>query len=441
MADETGSGAQRLTLAALGLALAVLVLGSVYAIVVPAGEAPDEPAHLAYVDYLLAHRAVPPPLARPPYGDRYESYQAPLDYAASALGARALGIHSIGATFQPNPAFSFFVQGSRAYLPAPAGSPIVARIRELRSVHLLWAAATAVVVLVTCLQLAGGRLDLALAASAPFVLSPQFLFVGATVNNDGAVTCFAALALFAVVQMLDAERPSPRVALLAGTAAGLAPFGKVSGFLLLAPLAIAAVVLLRRRAYRPTILLLAAFGSLSALWIGLALWRFGTVFPPPPTGLREGRGAGRELLNPHWLGSLWVSFWGKLGWFNLRLPLVAYLFFAAPTALALTGSFGRVANPEERMRATRWRWVFLSTISANLVLVVVYLVRIDWQPQGRFLFPALPALAGLAALGLRGIADDSRWHRLLVRSFLPLLLISAIGMALLGLFVISHAYS
>src|ERR1700724_3042598 len=440
MATETASGTKRPTLAALGLALAVLSLGSGYALVVPVGEAPDEPAHLAYVGFLLLHHALPP-LAHPPYGDRYESYQAPLDYAATALAASALAIHSLTFSFQPNPAFSFFEQGSRAYLPPAAGCPIAAQIRELRLAHLSWAAVAAVLVLFTCLRLAAARLDLALAAAAPFVLSPQFLFVGATVNNDGAVTACAALATFCFVQLLDAERPSPWAALLAGIAVGLAPFGKVSGFLLLAPLGIAAAFLLRRRAYRAAVLLLVPAGALAASWMGLALWRFGTVFPPPPTGLREGLRVSRELLNPHWLGSLWLSFWGKLGWLNLRLPLFAYLFFAVPTALAAVGALRRAASPEERMREHWRRWLLLSIIGANLLLVVAYLVRIDWQPQGRYLFPSLPALAGLAALGLRRIAEDPLWRHQLARGLLALLIVSALGMALLGLLVLGRTYS
>ncbi|HYL04553.1 MAG TPA: DUF2142 domain-containing protein [Thermoanaerobaculia bacterium] len=427
-------------MAALGLAFAVLALGSGYALAVPAGEAPDEPAHLAYVDYLLAHRALPP-LAHPPYCDRYESYQAPLDYALTAAAGAVLGMRSLALSFEPNPTFSFFEQGSRAYLPAAPGGAMERRIRALRMSRLFWAALTAVLVLVTAERLCGGRLDLALAATVPFVLSPQFLFAGATVNNDGAVTACAALAMLALVQLLDAERPSPAMALLAGSAVGLAPFGKASGFLLLAPLGLVALELARRRAYRPAVLLLAAAASLAALWIGLAEWRFGTAFPPPPTGLREGLGAGRGLLNPHWIGSLWLSFWGKFGWLNVRLPAVAYLFFLAPTVLAVIGCFGAAASPDARPRE-KWRLgLLLCTLAANLLLVVIYLVRIDWQPQGRYLFPSLPALAGLAALGLRALAGHPRWGGSPPRGLPALLVVLAFGMALLGIFVITRAYA
>ena len=422
-------GAGSLRYAALGLA--VLVLGTAYALAVPAGEAPDEPAHLAYVSYLLERHALPP-LAAPPYGDRYESYQAPLDYLATAAAASLLGVRTREVHWRADPRFSFFRQGSRAYLPGPGGESI----RLLRITRLVWAALTAVLVLATAHRLAGGRLDLALAATLPFVLAPQFLFVSATLNNDGAVVTFAALAVLGFVELLDS--PSPAMALLAGTAAGLAPWGKVSGFLLAAPLCLVALELVRRRRHREAVLLAAAMATLAALWICLAQWRFGAVFPPPPAVSRGGLAQAGRLFDPRWLGSLWMSFWGKFGWLNVRLPAAAYLFFALPTALAAIGCVraGRAEEP-----SSRWRWLCGSVIGANLLLVVVYLVRIDWQPQGRYLFPSLPAMAGCAALGLRALAEGPRWRGRAGRVAVACLAASAVGMALLGLLVLSHTYS
>jgi hypothetical protein len=429
-------GAGSLRYAGPGLALAVLLLGSAYTLAVPAGEAPDEPAHLAYVSYILEQHALPP-LAAPPYGDRYEFYQAPLDYLATAAAASLLGVRAREVHWQPNPRFSFFQQGSRAYLPGADEGPWGGRVRLLRITRLVWAALTAVLVLATAHRLAGGRLDLALAAALPFVLAPQFLFVSATLNNDGAVVTFAALAVLGFVEILDT--PSPAMALLAGTAAGLAPWGKVSGFLLAAPLCLVALELVRRRRHREAILLVAAMATLAALWICCARWRFGVVFPPPPAVSRGGLAQAGRLFNPHWLGSLWMSFWGKFGWLNVRLPAVAYLFFALPTALVAIGCV-RVGGRMKEL-SSRWRWLCGSVIGANLFLVIVYLVRIDWQPQGRYLFPSLPAMAGCAALGLRALAEDPRWGDRAGRVAVTCLVASALGMALLGLLVLSHTYS
>jgi 4-amino-4-deoxy-L-arabinose transferase-like glycosyltransferase len=435
-------GASRLRWAAPALALVVLLLGGAYALVVPPGEAPDEAAHIAYVDHLLRRHTLPP-LAEPPYGDRYEAYQAPLDYLTMAVAARALGVRTVGLALRPNPSFSFFRQGSRAYLPA-ADEVAASGIRALRLTRLVWAVITAVLVLLTASRLAHGRTGLALAATAPFVLSPQFLFVNATVNNDGAVTACAALATFAFTELLlQAVHPSPRISLLAavaGIAVGLAPFGKISGFLLLAPLALVAALLAHRRQPRAALWLLAPAAALSALWLGLAAWRFGSFFPPPPTGLRTGLGAAGELVGAHWLGSVALSFWAKFGWFNLRLPAVAYGLFVAPTVLVAIGCFGGAADRHDPPVDPWPRRVFAGTLATNLMLLMIFLVRIDWQPQGRFLFSSLPAMAALAALSLHRLASPDRsrrWRRWAIPGFLILCALTA---AVVGLGVIARAY-
>lgn len=427
--------------AAPALALAVLVLGAAYAWVVPPGEAPDEPAHIAYVDQLLRRHTLPP-LAEPPYGDRYEAYQAPLDYLTMAVAAQALGFRTVALPLRPNPSFSFFQQGSRAYLPAADGAA-ASRVRALRLTRLVWAVITAVLVLVTASRLTHGRTSLALAATAPFVLSPQFLFVNATVNNDGAVTACAALATFAFTELLRCVLPSARLAIVAavaGIAVGLAPFGKISGFLLLAPLALVAAVLAHRRRPRAVLWLLAPAVALSALWLGLAAWRFGSFFPPPPTGVRSGLGATGELLGAHWLGSVALSFWAKFGWFNLRLPPVAYGLFVAPTVLVAIGCLGGAADRHDPSVAPWPRRVFAGTLATNLALLMIFLVRIDWQPQGRFLFPSLPAMAALAALSLQRLAGCDRSRRWLQRAIPGSLILSALAGAIVGLGVLACAY-
>ncbi|HSK80764.1 MAG TPA: hypothetical protein VLQ45_30195, partial [Thermoanaerobaculia bacterium] len=66
-----------------------VLLGAVYARVIPVGEAPDEPAHLAYIDHIVGEGSLPPiGLDRSPYA--YESFQPPLDYLVSALLLRGL---------------------------------------------------------------------------------------------------------------------------------------------------------------------------------------------------------------------------------------------------------------------------------------------------------------------------------------------------------------
>src|SRR5947199_8410874 len=112
---------------ALLLSAAFLALGAAYAWVIPPGEAPDEPAHLAYVDRVVATRALPPLSYR---GLDYESYQPPLDYLASATLLALAHRGPVGLRFADNPTFSFARRGRRRFL-AVAEDGAAATLRRL----------------------------------------------------------------------------------------------------------------------------------------------------------------------------------------------------------------------------------------------------------------------------------------------------------------------
>jgi len=44
-------------------------------------------------------------------------------------------------------------------------------------------------------------------------------------------------------------------------------------------------------------------------------------------------------------------------------------------------------------------------VTMNVVLLLTYMVRVDWQPQGRYLLPSIVAIAGLATLGLEWLIE------------------------------------
>ena len=77
------------------------LLGSAWVRVVPPGEAPDEPAHLAYVEHLRERATLPRfDAARPER--TYEAHQPPLGYAWLAAAADGLGLARVGAPFVPD---------------------------------------------------------------------------------------------------------------------------------------------------------------------------------------------------------------------------------------------------------------------------------------------------------------------------------------------------
>ncbi|HSF44102.1 MAG TPA: hypothetical protein VLT87_30220, partial [Thermoanaerobaculia bacterium] len=144
-----------------------LLLGAAYASVVPPGEAPDEPAHLAYIDHIVEKGSLPP--ARPNRDlTGYESYQPPLDYLVSAGLLRMLHGGPVEYPFVANPDFDFHASGSRAFLAQPEAEGQARALRRLRMARLFWGMLT----LWLTFQVANILVDRewAIAAVAPFCL-------------------------------------------------------------------------------------------------------------------------------------------------------------------------------------------------------------------------------------------------------------------------------
>jgi len=95
------------------------------------------------------------------------------------------------------------------------------------------------------------------------------------------------------------------------------------------------------------------------------------------------------------------NFWGDYGWLTLPLPLWAYVLPALATLGAAVGWrwAGQLLPEPWQRRALTWLG-----LQAVLVAAVVLLPMIGraWQPQGRYLFPALVPLAVIFVLGWRG---------------------------------------
>ena len=111
-----------------------------------------------------------------------------------------------------------------------------------------------------------------------------------------------------------------------------------------------------------------------------------------------------------WLGWLFASFWGQFGWFSIALVRGspwAWLI-GVQCAVGLVGALVALVRARGAQRAQ---------IAALLALVGLALVPlllnalIDFYPiqQGRYLFPVLPAIALLVALGQATLVP-TRWH-------------------------------
>lgn len=353
--------------------LLFLAAAIVYARLTPPGEAPDEPAHIAYVHHLVVAGELPPVPARFDHYN-YEAHQPPLAYLFLAGVARTFGYE-----LQYRPEASSALRFDRPSRAFEKDTPAAEReVHVLRLIQLLWGSISAF----TAVYLTGRREGMP--AAVPFVLAPQFLFVISSVNNDALLIAAASVA---AVILLGANRS---VAAGAGVALAFAValFAKGSALFLLVPVAVAIVLRRRERSYALTLFIGVTVVVLT--WFTLNLARFGSLMPPVPQV--DESPVARLVLEPQWVASLWKSSWAKLGWLNISLPVAAYSLFLLPTVLIVVGA----------VRAVRERsdpsLVALSGAFANLALVVTYMLQVDWQPQGRYLFPSLVFVVYLAAL-------------------------------------------
>jgi len=61
-----------------------------------------------------------------------------------------------------------------------------------------------------------------------------------------------------------------------------------------------------------------------------------------------------------------------------------------------------VAN--RRLRSSS-NLVLVAVVVTNIITLVAFMARVDWQPQGRYLLPSIVAAAGLCTLGLDRFRD------------------------------------
>lgn len=387
---------------------AVLVL--TFGLSAPIFEAPDEVWHFAYVQQASSGRGLPVQRPGQPGPWAQEGSQPPLYYYLAAVPVRAALPGGEAALPPPNPhrivGDPFADPDKAAFIHSPDEHPpfraavvavYLARLVSVAAtVGLLTAAAWA-----TRRAMGRGRAPL---LAVVFLMSvPQVLFIGGSVSNDLLLACLAG---WIVVQVLDGGPAGPstraraRRVLGLGALLGLAALTKVSGLVLL-PLALIAPAFMRqwgRGATAGSALLAAGAAALVAAWWYLRNW----ILYGDPLGTRvmlASMGAyaperGSLALLREW-GSVFYSFWGVFGWFNIALPQPAYALLTILALLPLLGlGMGRLAR--------RGLLAYLALWPLALVAALGWWSSQTAGSQGRLLFPGLAALAVLwAALAAR----------------------------------------
>lgn len=405
--------------AALGLIiLGYLVLASLYATRVPIWNAPDEPAHYNYVraiaidgrlpilepgDYdqkLLEHLTT---VRFPPNESidtlRYESHQPPLYYL---IASPALWL-TRGASIRTQ------VVALRLVTVA-IGALFILTIYRLA--RLFFPTSTA--------------LPLGAAAFVAFI--PMHLFMDAAIDNDALAELMLGLTLIVLLDDLQ-KRGDPRNDLRAGVVVGLAILTKLVAAISvpLVVIGFAASAFLssdHQRAFRELPRRLIRTGVVSALisgwWVVRNLIVYGIT---DPFGLKRHAqvvvgqpetGRLTLILARQMFLTAFHSFWGQFGWMGVPYADRTYDVVATVSTLIALGAAlfvwqtfrGRRTNssqPGAIAEPGNTRRLALGLLLAEGILVVLGIVfyNIQYlQPQGRYLFPTLPATAILTVGGI-----------------------------------------
>jgi hypothetical protein len=277
--------------------------------------------------------------------------------------------------------------------------------------------------------------------TAVMALHPQFIFVSTTASPDSLVNLAAAVVWRQAARLLTSPARALDVALLWLGATGGFALRRVGAPLLVLALLVTCAVAWRNRRETLSWRRLAAFGfgTLAAILVAAA------VLPSELARAADGislnvvhafnsiRGRTGEL--PRFFEMLFRTFWVAAGWLRYSAPPVLHVATVALTAVAAAGLVKLIARREWRRPAVG---LSAAAVAIQIIAIVVYHFGIlQSGPQGRYMFPALPAVLCLLWLGWEAAVGGSG------RS--PVAAVSLVGvMAVLNtsawLFVVMPAY-
>jgi 4-amino-4-deoxy-L-arabinose transferase-like glycosyltransferase len=394
--------------------LLYLILAILYAVYTPAWQAPDEPAHYNYIQYLAQQRRFP--ILKP--GDYPAQY---LEEIKEARFPPEMSIAPIRYEFHQPPLYYL--------LAVPVFRISGGLLLPLRLLSVALGALLLLVVHWIVQALVPNRPGLALGATAFVAFLPMHLAMTVAANNDTLAELLLATLLLLSIRYLKLgdspaeQREGTRLLVLLGVTTGLS-FVTKSGIYIAFPLILLAIALKQFWLEDSSLgrgLKAGGIYLLPAIALGLPWWLRNIALYGDLDFLGLGRHdqvvAGQlrtaEFVAQHGVGQLirdffltsFRSFWGQFGWMGVLLDERIYQALAILSALAVIGFAlwaGRIWR--NRQALPRWQWTAGSLLA---VLALLSLASYIWynlqfvQHQGRYLFTALVPISLAVALGWR----------------------------------------
>jgi Predicted membrane protein (DUF2142) len=455
---------------AMVIALIAFLNAASWALITPAFNTPDEPDHFAYGQYLATtgHAPARTPDARAPFSsdetlamnavDIYGQSSSPIgrppwlaaqQHAAERLRASTPhpsdnggGVTPAGSPHPPG----YYGLTALAYELVRSGS-VFSQLTVMRLVSALLGALVAACAFGIVRELLPLQRFAAVAAGLLVAFHPMFSFMAGAVNNDNGINAAAALSLYLIVRGLR-RGLSWRMALGLGATLAVAPLMKKTGYEIYPAAAVGLLGLAwRNHRVRDGRAWAALAGAFVFVQLGWSLLLQSVFYPSTIAGLRAGPPGvavasslslaehmpGRflvylwELFLPRlpFMGNLFpqgwpfyqiyvVRGWGAFGWYTFVFPRWVYsVIVLGIGAVGLLALAAAVRN----WRAVRGRGFEVAVIALFPACALVAVEAAFFAPsggrtvvaeQGRYIFPAITALAAIAVAGTFGFGR--RWH-------------------------------
>lgn len=440
-------------------ALAVWLIGFAcagsFALITPLFQTPDEGEHFAAVQYIAetgkANDRSPMPnrtafsneeayaleavnlfsLAESPHGRvpwREADEQAWSQRVEREKPARDNGGGFAIATSAHSPLYYTIL--SPAYLAVREFS-VASQLTAMRLMSSVMAALVAMFAFLLVRELLPRQPWAAVAAGLIVAFQPMFGFMGGAINNDMGVNAAAAAIAYLIIRGLR-RGLTWRVGVALGATLAIAPLLKGTGYFLFPVAALGVLGMLVRGRDRRTVLaigtLVASAIAVTALW-GVIAPLFGRTIVTAPGGNNVTSGVLAVSDPIGYLSYVWQLFfppipgtgmvniypqrvpaftiyilrgWGAFGWYAILMP--AWVLISIGVIVAGFAVLGGIAlwRLREELRPLRWEVLVLLAIPVCVFMGVeaVY-ASVGPRPgavaeQGRYIFPAIGALAALA---------------------------------------------
>jgi 4-amino-4-deoxy-L-arabinose transferase-like glycosyltransferase len=387
---------------------------------VPPGEAPDEPAHVAYINFVARNLELPNQYSHD--SKVPEGHQPPLYYVVCAAITRLINSdNAFEMRLTHNPRQSFrdgrFLHDVPVYLHSlsalfPQAGPIFTRKEDRVNFYSLRMLSVAMGVLNIWLIL---RLSALLLGDskwrffpALFVASlPQYIFMSAVINNDALANLISTFTIYLSFRVWFYPDRAKGFILL-GIAVGLGLLTKKTVIMLLPALLVVltwTVWKQRSRVDKEKVALLCLYAVIIATVIsGWFFVRNELVYGDLLAAEMEKRFImTREIslftgdVLTSFVPKVFVSFVAEFGWNHVRLPQALYFIYLAILAIGAIGYLTRLYMCGRTEMAPVLLLIFcFSAIAGFLYSNVTF-----YHGSGRLLFPILSVLAIQLGIGLR----------------------------------------